>query len=345
MKKRMCVFFVVVGTFSVLLLPACGGGGGVGSSNPPPVYSGIASPASLDNPFEAGQFAYALIQPSVPTDIVPLSTSGSGSRAFSSASASVKSLIRGILDRTARPARSKGGAKPLRTEIYPSIQDSEGDGTLTITIDWGVWSNQIEYVTRITAVFSSFNDTLDGIDNPIDGTITITPDTWTGDGMPVYFVASFNIHLQEDADTGARIAGSLDYHQVAPDDLRQVTTYNALLIDDNTGIEIWGNPLIEIDEDYANPSRGLITVSGKVYISSYGYVDVSPLVPFDYPSVETDLTPVSGSVRLQGGGTPAATAIVTVSGTAPEVQVDLDSDGDGVTDETGWFSWNELTVF
>jgi hypothetical protein len=78
--------------------------------------------------------------------------------------------------------------------------------------------------------------------------------------MPVYFVASFDLHVQANSALGARIAGSLGYHQMAPDDLRIIYTYDALLIDDDTGIEIWGNPLIEIDEDYLNPSRALLTV-------------------------------------------------------------------------------------
>jgi hypothetical protein len=103
--------------------------------------------------------------------------------------------------------------------------------------------------------------------------------------------------------------------------------------------------LIEIDEDYLNPSRALLTVSGRVYISSYGYVDVSALAPLDDPSVETDLTPVSGSVFLTGNEAPAFTAIVTVSAPPPEVWVDIDRNGDDVPDETGQYSWNELILF
>ena len=279
---------------------------------------------------------------SVPTDVVPLSSSGG--RVFSSPSSSVKSLIREIWPRTAKPARTMDNAKPLGTYPLDPILGAEG-GTANITVYTGVWTNQIEYVTRITAAFSSFDDTQDGIANPIDGNLTITPDTWTGDGMPVYFVTSFDLHVKADPASGARMAGSLDYRQMAPDDLRIVNTWNALLIDDNTGIEIWGNPLIQIDEDYLNPSRSLLTVSGRVYLSSYGYVDVSSLAPLDYPSVETDLTPVSGSVRLQGKGTPAVTATVTVSATAPEVGVDIDRNGDDIPDETAQFSWNELILF
>jgi hypothetical protein len=342
MKNRIGVFSVIVGTFNVFLLLACGGGGG--SSNAPPVYTGIASPAALNSGFEAGQFMYALIMPSIPTDVVSLSSAGSGRRVFSSGLSSVRSLIRGIWDRTTKPAHPMNGARPLGTYPLDPVYGAEG-GTAIITVYTGVWSNQVEYVTRITAVFSSFDDTMDGIANPFDGTLTIIPDTWTGDGMPVYFVASFDLHVQANPDLGARMAGSLGYHQVAPDDLRIIYTYNALLIDDNTGIEIWGNPLIEIDEDYMNPSRALLTLSGRVYISSYGYVDVSALAPLDYPSVETDLTPVSGSVFLTGKGALAVTAIVTVSAAPPEVRVDIDRNGDDVPDETGQYSWNELILF
>jgi hypothetical protein len=342
MKKRIGVLSVTAGTLSVFLLLACGGGGG--SSNPPPVYTGIASPAALNSSFEAGQFTYALIMPSIPTDVVPLSSAGSGRRVFSSGFSSIQSLIRGIWDRTAKPARPMNNARPMGTYPLDPVYGAEG-GAATITVYTGVWSNQVEYVTRITAVFSSFDDTMDGISNPFDGTMTIVPDAWTGDGMPVYFVASFDLHAQANPALGARMAGSMGYHQVSPDDPRIVYTYNALLIDDNTGIEIWGNPLIEIDEDYLSPSRALLTVSGRIYVSSYGYVDVSTLVPLDYPSVETDLTPVSGSVRLVGKGTPAVTADVTVSAASPEVQVDIDRNGDAVPDETGQFSWNELIPF
>jgi len=39
-------------------------------------------------------------------------------------------------------------------------------------------------VTRLDAVITSFDDTMDGIANPINGTMSIVPESWFMDGTP-----------------------------------------------------------------------------------------------------------------------------------------------------------------
>ena len=110
----------------------------------------------------------------------------------------------------------------------------------------------------------SFDDTMDGIANPINGTMSIVPETWYGDGTPVFdeYVASFDLHVSLDPASGGRITGSLDYRQVSTTDMRHIYTWNDTLIsDDQTKVQVWWNPLIETDEDIGT-DRELLTITG-----------------------------------------------------------------------------------
>lgn len=327
----------IVAVYAVLLLAglsACGGGGG---GNPTPVYSGIQTAAPLDNTLAAGQFAYAILAPAEAGAVGPLTLSP-GSNSDVSASLSFKSAVLRAVRTVVPPVGTAGAVRP-RAASGGTIYGDEG-GTATITVTTGVWAGGTVYVTRIDAAFNQYDDTVDGIANPIHGTMSIVPETWTGDGYPVLdrFVASFDLHVSLRPGSGGRITGSLDYRQVSNEDMRHVYTWNDTLItDDETKIQVWWNPLVEVDEDIFL-DRELLTISGKVYVSFLGYVTISPIEPFDYPT-GTEPIPVSGKFLLTGD---LDKATVTVQGTAPEVFVELDRDGDGSIDTTGSHTWGEL---
>ena len=120
--------------------------------------------------------------------------------------------------------------------------------------------------------------------------------------------------------------------------MRNIYTWNDTLIsDDQTKIQVWWNPLVEVDED-TSTDRELLTITGKVYISRLGYVTVSTIQPFDYPTL-ADMKPVSGKFLLTGN---LDRATATVQGTAPEVLVALDRNGDDTVDSTAAHTWEEL---
>jgi hypothetical protein len=325
----------IISVFAVLLLAgllACGGGGG---GNPTPVYSGIQTAAPLDNTLAAGQFAYAILAPAEAGAVGPLALSP-GSNNSVSASLSFKSAVLRAVRTFIPPVGTAGAVRP-RAVSGGTIHGDEG-GTATITVTTGVWTGGTVYVTRIDVAFNQYDDSVDGMANPIQGTMSIVPDTWYGDGTPAYFVASFDLHVSLGPGSGGRITGSLDYHQVSNEDMRHVYTWNDTLItDDETKIQVWWNPLVEVDEDIY-PDRELLTISGQVYVSFLGYVTISPIEPFDYPT-GTEPIPVSGKFFLTGG---PGKATVTVHGISPEVFVELDRDGGGGTDTTGTHTWEEL---
>ncbi len=328
----------IIAVITALLLTglsACGGGGGGG--NPTPVYSGIRTAAPLDNTLAAGQFAYAILAPAEAGAVGPLALSP-GKNNGASVPLSVKTAVLRAV-RTFVPAVGTAGAVRPRAASGGTIPGAEG-GTATITLNTAYWTNGTPYVTRIDAAFNQFDDTVDGIANPINGTMTIIPETWTGDGIPVLdrFVASFDLHVSLGPGSGGRITGSLDYRQVNSGDMRHVYTWNDTLIsEDETKIQVWWNPLVEIDEDIFT-DRELLTISGQVYLSFLGYVTISPIQSFDYPT-GTEPIPVSGKFLLTGD---LGKATVTVQGTAPEVFVELDRNGDGIIDTTGPHTWEEL---
>lgn len=319
---------------SILLLAGCGGGGGGGGVAH--VYTGISSAARLDNTLAAGQFAYAVFAPAEAEQIgtLPLSPGNAPGTAVSFPARSV--VLRTL--RLAVPAPGTGGTTMPRAVYRDAFPGAEG-GTMTIAVTTGVWTNSgIEYVTRVDVSFQSFDDALDGVPNPLDGTMSIVPDTWTGDGYPVYYVASFDLHVSLDPASGGRITGSLDYHQVSTTDMRRIYTWNhTLLTDDQTKVQVLWDPLVEIDEDIYT-DRELMSVTGKVYISYLGFITVSTIEPFDYPT-SLDLKPVSGKAILTG---EPDKAYVTVQGAVPEVSIELDSGGNGTIDSAAAYSWQEL---
>jgi hypothetical protein len=330
MKKLVSLLFAS-------FLIGCGGGGG-GEGNPPPVYTGVRTAAPLDNTLAAGQFAFAILAPSEAGAVGPLPLSPGNNNGALVSLYSKTAVLRAL--RVAIPPVGTAGAVRPRAVYTDSLPGAEG-GTATITAHTDIWTNNgIEFVTRIDAAFNSFDDTMDGIANPINGTMSIIPETWYGDGTPFFdeYVASFDLHISLDPASGGRITGSLDYRQVSTTDMRHIYTWNNTLIsDDQTKVQVWWNPLIETDEDIGT-DRELLTITGQVYISFLGYVRISPILPFDYPT-SADLKPVSGKFLLTGD---ADKATVTVQGTVPEVLVELDRNGDDTIDTTATYSWGEL---
>ena len=330
MKKLVLLLFAS-------FLIGCGGGGG-GGGNPLPVYTGVRTAAPLDNTLAAGQFAFAILAPSEAGAVGPLTLSPGNNNGALVSLYSKTAVLRAL--RVAMPLVGTAGAPRPRSVYTDSLPGAEG-GTATITVHTDVWTNNgIEFVTRIDAAFTSFDDTMDGIANPINGTMSIVPETWYGDGTPVLdeYVASFDLHVSLDPASGGRITGSLDYRQVSTTDMRHIYTWNDTLIsDDQTKVQVWWNPLIETDEDIGT-DRELLTITGQVYISVLGYATISPIQPFDYPT-SADLKPISGKFLLTGD---LDKATITVQGTVPEVLVELDRNGDDTIDSTATHTWEEL---
>jgi hypothetical protein len=327
--KRIAIIFIAS------LLIGCGGGGG-GGGNTPHVYTGVRTAAPLDNTLVTGQFAFAILVPSEAGAVGPLSlfpVDNNGASVPLSVKTAVLRTFRSVI-----PPVGTIGVVQTRAVVGDTLPGAEG-GTATITVTTDVWTNSgIEFVTKIDVAFHSFDDEMDGIANPIDGTMTIVPDSWFGDGTPAYYDASFDLHVSLDPVTGGRITGSLDYDQVSDTDMRHIYTWsNTLISDDQTKVQVWWNPLVEVDEDIL-PDRELLTITGQVYISFLGYVTISPIQPFDYPT-SADLNPVSGKFLLTGD---LDEATITVQGAVPEVLVELDLNGNATIDTTAMYNWEEL---
>ena len=319
---------------AVSLLIGCGGGGG-GDPTVPHVYKGVTTAAPLDNTLAAGQFAYAILGPSEAGAVGPQLLSPVNNNGVS-VPLSVKTAVLRAVRRVIPPVGTAGAVRP-RAASSGTIPGAEG-GTATFAVSTGVWTGGTVYVTRIDVTFHSFDDGMDGIANPIDGTMSIVPDSWTGDGNPAFYDTSFDLHVSLDSVSGGRITGSLDYEQVGDTDMRHIYTWNNTLIsEDKTKVQVWWNPLVEVNEAILT-NRELLTISGQVYISFLGYVTISPIQPFDYPT-GTELKPVSGKFLLTGDMDKAT---ITVQGIMPEVLVELDWNGDATIDTTATYSWGEL---
>lgn len=341
----------VLGAFFLI---GCGGGGGGGSSVPPHVYTGVKAPAVLDNTFEAGQFASAILSTSMAGAFGQINFSLAGEGGASATRSVNRSLRTAVLNAARKVVPPTGISASVQSQPRPATYPPEQiwgveGGTMTVTVRTGFWTGQIEYVSGISVTFQAFDDVADGVANPIDGSMSISPTSWTDIGytvyFPVYYAATFDLHVTLVPGEGGRITGTLDYDQYGTSgtesDLRKVYTWtDTLFTDDRTRKQFLWKWLEEIDEDIYT-DRVLMTITGTVYLSDLGYVTVSTVEPFDYPT-GSELLPVSGELRMTGAGGPPTQAWATVPGAARNVLVDVDWNGDGAVDDWAEYYWEEL---
>jgi len=193
---------------------------GGGDQTSPNVYKGVTTAAPLDNTLEAGQFACAILGPSEAGVVgaLPLSTRNINGVPVP---LSIKTAVLRAFRMVIPPVRTASAVRPMA--VYSDTLPGAEGGTATIRVTTGVWQGGTVYTTKADVTFVSFDDVADGIANPINGTMTIVPDSWLGDGTPDFYEATFDLHVSLDPDSGGRITGSLDHYQVSNPDFSHST--------------------------------------------------------------------------------------------------------------------------
>jgi hypothetical protein len=106
----------------------------------------------------------------------------------------------------------------------------------------------------------------------------------------------------------------------------ETTTFNLTTTDNISAKTIRTHNLVFVFvyNDIFSPTSYTLTMTGRVWDSDHGYVDVLTVTPFVFSSI-SQLFPDSGQIILTGAGN-ASIRVTALSSTLLTVELDLDGD-------------------
>ena len=204
------------------------------------------------------------------------------------------------------------------------------DGYVDISISW---DDQ-------TGVFTggfSFSGYDNGVGVAISGlvgfsgttSIYYTPQPMPGDILDM--TISFSSFTSTDGIDTVRVGGTMAFHFNAPTGGPVIATLNLVTRDEGTGKTVWIKDYTVTVTEGTDPflrTYSDVTISGRIYLHVYGYVDLDTDTPFrtytdGYPP---DLYPSSGVLVVTGSGGRKA-RLTALDNTRYQVEVDADADG------------------
>ena len=185
----------------------------------------------------------------------------------------------------------------------------------------------------ITVTCTNFNDG-DGYIH--DGLATLKIDAFdTISGIPTNMTMSFSQWFVKSATSDASFNGSI---------IVQASTIQSLTINldgrDNISKETFRFKNFVVNSAYndLSPPLPIETYSGRVFIEKLGYVEISTVSPCIYSPSE--LNPTGGGPIIFSGAGNSKAVIAPVS---YGVRIEVDENGDTVTDKTNRYFWDNLT--
>lgn len=192
-----------------------------------------------------------------------------------------------------------------------SMDDTTGDFSGSVTFN--KYCDLGETLNGSTTFSGKYNQTAGGFDN-------------------------FTINFTELNDATATDSSTLSGSLVIDNTKNPLqATMNVLLRDEHTGDVFKAENFVITDAVAIDGSYDDVTMSGRFYIPTEGYVDLS--TPQAMHILAADVWPSSGSVKVIGANNASATltALSNVS-----YRVDVDDNGDGTADSTTTGNWADL---
>jgi hypothetical protein len=308
------------------LLAACGGGGG-GGGNPPVV---VAPDASID-PQNAVEIAGDVVTGVLDSGQLGafggsglIGASDSGAPAMSKASAS---------------AAMKGIDAVMMAPFGPEVSQCAVAGTVSIS---GNLRSQdtLSPGDTITARFTNCDD---GEGEVINGVLTLDIDTFEGDLLSGFVALGVTMGFQsfsvtEDGEIHMVNGGLSVLIDTRNYPLNTFTmSSGSLSVTDGVETVVLSNFTTTASSDESSqPPAFTFESSGRISVPRHGSVTYRVEEPFTGFG-EGD--PESGVLYIEGGGGASITATVL---SATQVQLDMDYDGNGSTDQTVIVTWVEL---
>jgi len=301
---------------ATLLLVGCGGGGGGGGDDDTGlVYTGLTTPAAIDDTNAAILVEGALGG----------STTGTAFGVVSNEPGVQQDPV--ILD----VARILSGIV-TQLDINPSSSTLPGAIVSESSSEPCQDGGSLELDLRIDDVTFDFNGEFEFINCAEDGTTINGPGTVVGGIGATSFVMNFSfdpVTVVSGAENST-ISGTIGTSLVFPDSV--TITMEILAHDNNTGIVEWFNNLVISGID--NFSFLEMTIEGRYYHPQYGYVDIFTNLAFQINVA--DQWPYFGQMTIIGdrGSRARLTALSNTQYT-----LDVDADGDGTYESSTIEDW------
>lgn len=322
---------LVAGVLSIFLLAGCGGGGGGGSSSP---YTGLTTPAVIDNT-NAVEIAVGAYYGGemMDTSFLPGVLGVKGSESAIPPPLNVVALVRTLKDLTesiggkSQASGTMGVARPL-TVWSDSGRIPEGavDNYVEYSLSWN------DLTGGFTVVFS-FRNFGDGESGFLNGSISATgttsiyynPDPLPGDILEI--TLQFSSVTSTDGINTVVISGSM----ILVNDVvtgNGSVTMNMYITDQATGKTSWiDNYTITTTEgaDGFGVYTDMTISDGGVCLQDHGCVEVVTTAPFRM--YEAYPYPSSGVLVVTGSEGRSARLVVIDESTGYYVEADLEPDG------------------
>ena len=317
----------VVCMLAVILLAGCGGGGGGGSAS---LYTGITSPSTItdNNAEQIALQAYQAGDLSASTVSI-LGYSGSGNPATDRPKVlTLVRLLKDAAEETPVPAgssvRTNSSTRALPMTVVTidnTISDGSG-GSMSFTLSADDQTGEFTGTFRFENWHGDGSGEISGLAN-VSGTFDMTG------GSFAHISFSFNPITMVNGTDSVTIYGTLDLSVNGPSASALMSVYSR---DNTSGETVWVdrytlNVTDGPDGDFdGDPDYVDATVSGRIYLPYYGYVDVSTTASFRYSSGYR--LPASGVLVVTGsGGRSARLTVIDAVPVSSGYYVEADVDG------------------
>jgi hypothetical protein len=326
----LALAIMLLGLF--FIISSCGGGGGGGGVSGI-TYDGLMTQASVTST-NANIIFSAIWNGGSSSGTASLSKASSAENLTGSGAAALFKQMtdRALSDVTSYAARSNKimGATQVNETYHGSVS-----GTLTITgsIDPNTMTG------TLTMTYVNYND---GDGYTTDGTIRFKIDVFdTPHGLITDGTMSFTLWRTRSANSDISLTGSIRV-QESFDNNSDTLTVNVDGRDNSTRDTFRFQNFEEttVYDSILYPATGTETISGRVYVRQYGYVEVTTTTPLNYTSSSQENPDSGGPVILAGAGGSKAkiTPISTLN-----VTIDVDADGNNIYEYTATYAWNNLS--
>ncbi len=314
---------------SLSIITSCGGGGGGGGGGGI-TYDGLVTQASISAGNASSIFSAVWNGGA---------TTGSASLSKASPAVTVKDSGTVVLFRQLRDrVLATGLASQSKTTMFATAVNETYNGSVsgTLTISGNIDAN---YGTgSLTMTYVNYND---GDGYTYAGTIGVKINGFDMTNILVTDgTMSSTLLTIKSADGDISLSGSMRLQESRQNN-SDTLTVNMDGRDNSTG-DLFRYQNFVVTSVYDNilfPSTETETDSGRVYVSRYGYADVTTTNPLIYASYFQEFPNSGGPVILSGAG--GSKAVITPI-SAVNVRIDVDADGNGVYESTNTYAWSNL---
>ncbi|MBU1214190.1 MAG: hypothetical protein KKA63_03035 [Gammaproteobacteria bacterium] len=329
-----------VGIVIAMFLSACGGGGGGGSTSTTPAnlaYTGSTTPATI-TVANGSALASNVLGGASSTNIMTGASVSPASR--NNISAYILELAKAARNAPAQASTSGIPATGAVVSIPATTVPGTSGGTLTM-------SGQVDNTTMsgsMTLVFSSYSN---GVMR-MSGTLDMAFSAWdAANAVPLTSTITFsNIQVTNiSSNITDRMDGSF-LMQINVAANTETITVNAIMEQSPAGPQskLQNFVMTNTYDSILFPTSVSEVISGRVFDSLQGYVDITTPTPMVITNLNTDLFPTSGVVLLTGanGALGGATKARLTAILNQQVQLDIDVDGDNIYDNATQYLWANL---